>query len=142
MKSGRSGNVLVVDDDNDVLYTARLVLRGLFDRVDTLDRPALIPDYLRKCKYDVIVLDMNFTRGITSGREGLEWLEKILKIDPNALVLTTTAYGEINLAVQAMKKGAVDFISKPWNKEHLVTSVSNVLKQKQDEPVSKKPRRI
>jgi two-component system response regulator HydG len=138
MKSDTSANVLVVDDDNDVLFTARLVLRGLFDRVDTLDRPALIPDYLKKCKYDVIVLDMNFTRGITSGREGLEWLEKILNIDPDALVLTTTAYGEINLAVQAMKKGAVDFISKPWNKEHLVTSVSNILKLKQDEHVSKK----
>jgi DNA-binding NtrC family response regulator len=138
MKSDTSGSVLVIDDDNDVLYTARLVLRGLFDRVDTLDRPALIPDYLRQCKYDVILLDMNFTRGITSGKEGLEWLEKILKIEPDALVLTTTAYGEINLAVQAMKKGAVDFISKPWNKEHLVTSVSNVLKLKNNEPVSKK----
>jgi len=138
MKSDISGNVLVVDDDNDVLYTARLVLRGLFSRVDTLDCPALIPDYLRKCKYDVILLDMNFTRGITSGKDGLDWLGKILKIDPDASVLTTTAYGEINLAVQAMKKGAVDFISKPWNKEQLVTSVSNVLKQKQFEHVSKK----
>ena len=138
MKSERSGSVLVVDDDNDVLYTARLVLRGLFDIVDTLDRPALIPEYLRKCRYDVILLDMNFTRGITSGKEGLEWLEKVLHIDPNALVLTTTAYGEINLAVQAMKKGAVDFISKPWNKEQLVASVSNVLKLKQIDPVSKK----
>jgi two-component system, NtrC family, response regulator HydG len=140
MKSDTSGSVLVVDDDNDVLYTAKLVLRGLFERVDTLNRPVLIPDYLRKCRYDVILLDMNFTRGITSGKEGLDWLEKILKIDPDALVLTTTAYGEINLAVQAMKKGAVDFISKPWNKEQLVTSVSNVLKLKQVEHVSKKTR--
>jgi DNA-binding NtrC family response regulator len=127
MKSDRSGSVLVVDDDNDVLYTARLVLRGLFGKVDTLDRPGLIPDYLKTCKYDVILLDMNYTRGCTSGKEGLEWLEKILSIDPTACVLTTTAYGEINLAVQAMKKGAVDFITKPWNREQLVTCVSNVL---------------
>jgi DNA-binding NtrC family response regulator len=127
MKSDRSGNILVVDDDNDVLYTARLVLRGLFGKVDTLDRPGLIPEYLKADKYDVILLDMNFSRGNTSGKEGLEWLGKILEIDPDARVLTTTAYGEINLAVQAMKMGAVDFIIKPWNSRQLVTSVRNVI---------------
>jgi two-component system, NtrC family, response regulator HydG len=127
MKSDRSGNILVVDDDNDVLYTARLVLKGLFGKVDTLNRPGLIPEYLKACKYDVILLDMNFTRGITSGKEGLEWLGKILQIDPDAHVLATTAYGEINLAVQAMKKGAVDFIIKPWNKEQIAVSVQNIL---------------
>jgi DNA-binding NtrC family response regulator len=127
MKSDRSGNILVVDDDNDVLYTARLVLRGLFGKVDTLDRPGLIPEYLKADKYDVILLDMNFSRGNTSGKEGLEWLGKILEIDPDARVLTTTAYGEINLAVQAMKMGAVDFIIKPWNSGQLVTSVRNVI---------------
>jgi DNA-binding NtrC family response regulator len=133
MKSERSGSVLVVDDDNDVLYTARLVLRGLFDKVDTIDRPGLIPDYLKTCKYDVILLDMNYTRGTTSGKEGLQWLEKILSIDPDACVLTTTAYGEINLAVQAIKKGAVDFVTKPWNREQLISSVSNVLLQRHEE---------
>jgi two-component system response regulator HydG len=127
MKSDQTNSILVIDDDNDVLYTARLVLRGLFDKVDTLDRPSLIPDYLKACRYDVIILDMNFTRGSTSGREGLEWLVKILEIFPDACVLTTTAYGEINLAVQAMKKGAVDFLIKPWNKEQLVMAVHNVL---------------
>jgi len=89
----------------------------------------------------VILLDMNYTRGITSGKEGLEWLEKILRIDPDTRVLTTTAYGEINLAVQAMKKGAVDFIIKPWNKEQLVISVNNVLQLNQVDKVSKKPKR-
>ena len=127
MKSDRSGSILVVDDDNDVLYTARLALRGLFVKVDTLDRPGLIPEYLKTSKYDVILLDMNFTRGSTSGKEGLDWLRKILQIAPDASVLTTTAYGEINLAVQAMKLGAVDFITKPWNKDQLIASVSNVV---------------
>ncbi len=133
MKSDRSGNILIVDDDNDVLYTAKLVLRGLFEKVDTLDSPGLIPQYLNKCKYEVILLDMNFTRGVTTGKEGLEWLDKILLIDPDARVLTTTAYGEINLAVQAMKKGAVDFIIKPWNKVQLITSVQNVLQLNQEQ---------
>lgn len=127
MKSDNPRSILIVDDDNDVLYTARLVLRGLFGKIDTLDRPSLIPEYLKACKYDVILLDMNYTRGSTTGKEGLEWLEKILRINPDARVLTTTAYGEINLAVQAMKMGAVDFITKPWIKEQLVVSVRNVL---------------
>jgi DNA-binding NtrC family response regulator len=67
---------------------------------------------------------MNFSRGNTSGKEGLEWLGKILNIDPDACVLTTTAYGEIDLAVQAIKRGAVDFITKPWNREQLISSVT------------------
>lgn len=127
MKSERSGNILVIDDDNDVLYTARLVLRDLFGKVDTLARPGLIPDYLKACRYDLILLDMNFSRGDTSGKEGIAWLGKILEIDPETRVITTTAYGEIGLAVQAMKKGAVDFIIKPWNKGQLITSVQNAL---------------
>jgi len=131
MKSNHSGKVLVVDDDKDVLFTAQLVLKRFFNRVDILDRPALIPEHLSKTGYDVILLDMNFSRGSTSGREGLEWLEKILTIDPGACVLTTTAYGEISLAVQTMKKGAADFIIKPWNKDQLVSSVRNVLDRKE-----------
>jgi two-component system, NtrC family, response regulator HydG len=127
MKSEKPGSILVVDDDNDVLFTASLALRGLFGKVDTLNQPGLIPEFLKSHTYDLILLDMNFTRGCTTGNEGLEWLGKILKIDPHAKVLTTTAYGEINLAVHAMKKGAVDFITKPWNSGQLVTSVSNAM---------------
>jgi len=126
MKTNRSGKILVIDDDKDVLFTAKLALKGLFEKVDTLDQPGLIPEYLKACKYDVILLDMNFSRGSTSGKEGMEWLGKIIRIDPEACVLTTTAYGEINLAVQAMKNGASDFIVKPWNKDQLIASVLNV----------------
>jgi DNA-binding NtrC family response regulator len=127
MKSDSSGRILVVDDDRDVLFTARLVMKGLFEKVDTLDRPGLIPEFLKASRYDVILLDMNFSRGDTSGKEGLLWLDRILHIDPEVRVLATTAYGEINLAVQAMKKGAADFIVKPWNKAQLVASVQNAV---------------
>jgi two-component system response regulator HydG len=129
MRTDRLCNILVVDDDTDVLYTAKLVLKGLFGKVDTLSRPSFIPDCLRDTKYDLILLDMNFARGITSGKEGLEWLSRILQIDPEARVITTTAYGEIDLAVQAMKLGAVDFIIKPWNKDQLIATVRNVFAQ-------------
>ena len=127
MKEENQKSLLIIDDDNDVLFTAKLVLRGIFPRIDTLDDPKLIPQYLKEKKYDVIILDMNFNRGDTSGREGLEWLDKIFIFDSNAKVLTTTAYGEINLAVQAMKKGASDFLIKPWNKSQIVTSVQNII---------------
>ncbi len=130
MRSDSSGKILVVDDDRDVLFTARLVMKSLFEKVDTLERPGLIPEFLKACKYDVVILDMNFSRGDTSGKEGIAWLERILHIDPEAHVLATTAYGEINLAVQAMKMGASDFIVKPWDKEHLISSVQNVIRLK------------
>ena len=125
MKLEKSGKILVVDDDNDVLYTARLVLRELFEKVDTINRPGLIPESMKSCRYDVILLDMNYSRGSTSGKEGLEWLGRILRIDPQVRVITTTAYGEINLAVQAMKDGAADFIIKPWSRDQLAEIVKN-----------------
>jgi DNA-binding NtrC family response regulator len=141
MQSEKCGNILVIDDDDDVLYTARLVLRGLFEKVDTINHPDLIPKYLPASRYDVILLDMNFARGVTSGKEGLEWLGKIRTIDKDARVLVTTAYGDISLAVQAMKMGAVDFILKPWNKERLVTSIANFLNQDNDKSKDTKVRR-
>jgi two-component system response regulator HydG len=140
MKTISASSILVVDDDNDVLYTAKLVLKGLFAKVDTLSRPGFIPDCLRDSKYDLILLDMNFSRGDTSGKEGLEWLGRILQIDPESRIITTTAYGEIDLAVQAMKIGAVDFIIKPWNKEQLIASIRNVFANDTIKKADKKPK--
>ena len=103
-----------------------------------LSRPEFIPECLRDCKYDLILLDMNFARGNTSGKEGLAWLVRILEINPEARVITTTAYGEIDLAVQAMKLGAVDFIIKPWNKDQLLASIRNVFAQNRIDKADKK----
>jgi DNA-binding NtrC family response regulator len=129
MKTNTACNILVVDDDNDVLYTARLVLKGLFGKVDTLSRPGYLPECLKSGRYDLILLDMNYSRGDTSGSEGLGWLGKILQIDPDVKIITTTAYGEIDLAVRAIKAGAADFIVKPWNKDQLLASIRNVFAQ-------------
>jgi two-component system, NtrC family, response regulator HydG len=132
MKSGNTGKILVVDDDRDVLFTARMIMKDHFEKVDIIDRPGLIPEYLKGCRYDAIVLDMNFSRGNNSGMEGLEWLRRILQIVPEASVMTTTAYGDINLAVQAMKLGAVDFMVKPWQKDKLIDSVKNLVQLKSE----------
>ena len=121
-----SGKVLFVDDDIDVLHTVRMILNPYFAEVVVLTEPDKIPDLLLENNFDVIVLDMNFSFGQTSGKEGLFWLRKIKSIDPEAHVLMNTAYGDIQLAVEAMKEGAIDFLVKPWEQEKLLATVQSV----------------
>lgn len=121
-----NANILIVEDDEDVLYTARLVLKQRFTEVVTETDPKRLPRLLDKTAFDVILLDMNFSHGQTSGNEGLFWLREILKLDPSAHVVMNTAYGDIQLAVDAMKIGAIDFLVKPWEKEKLIATVENV----------------
>jgi DNA-binding NtrC family response regulator len=118
------GSILIVDDDRDVLFTARLVLNEKFERVQCLSNPADLPVQLGQRHFDVVVLDMNFTRGADSGAEGLYWLQEVMSRAPDTQVIMTTAFGEIDLAVQAIKNGAVDFLMKPWENEKLVTTVA------------------
>ncbi len=118
-----SGNVLVIDDDPDILQTARVVLRPQFGKVETESNPQKIPFLLNHNKYDVILLDMNFRAGETSGSEGLSWLQTIMEKEPNQNVIMMTAYGQIKLAVEAMKIGACDFVVKPWENEKLLATV-------------------
>jgi len=120
------GRILVIEDDQDVLFTARAVLRKRFEQVICEDKPDRIPKLLREKDIDVVLLDMNFRTGETSGEEGLQWLKKILEIDPEVKVLMTTAYGDIQLAVESMKRGAVDFLVKPWEREKLLATVDSV----------------
>lgn len=106
--------ILVVDDDEDVLITAEVVLKQKFKTVDCISSPELIKEQLSKTEYDVVLLDMNYQAGDASGKEGLKWLSWIRDNSPRSQVLMITAYGELNLAVEAMKRGAVDFVTKPW----------------------------
>jgi DNA-binding NtrC family response regulator len=122
----KSGSILVIEDDQDVLFTARAVLRKRFGEVICENKPDRIPALLGEKDIDVVLLDMNFRAGETSGKEGLQWLKKILQIDPNVKVLMTTAYGDIQLAVESMKLGAVDFLVKPWEREKLLATVESV----------------
>jgi len=121
------GKILIVDDDVDVLQAAKLFLKQHVEQVRTEKDPAQIPSLLRQENYDVILLDMNFAREVSSGQEGFFWLDKILTLDPAAVVILITAYGDIDLAVRAIKEGASDFVMKPWQNEKLLATVSAAL---------------
>lgn len=116
--------ILVVDDDADVLTAARLLLRQYFERVLTTADPADIPQLMSSESIDVFLVDMNFAIGSNRGAEGLNYLEQIRSIDPDAVVVLMTAFGDLNTAVQAMREGASDFILKPWQNEKLVATLS------------------
>ena len=118
------GKILVIDDDEDVLLAARLFLKQHVALVHTEKNPELIPTLLKNETYDVILLDMNFTRDVSSGREGFMWLTKILELDPAAVVVLITAYGDVEMAVRAIKEGATDFVLKPWQNEKLLATLS------------------
>ena len=122
------GKILIVDDDKDVLITASMVLKQKFSDVVIESNPNKIPDYLKNEDFDVVILDMNFKPGDTSGVEGISWLKKIIKIDSNICVLMNTAYADIQIAVEAMKLGASEFIVKPWESNKLLATVEAVFK--------------
>jgi DNA-binding NtrC family response regulator len=122
------GRILAVDDNKDILFALELLLKSHFEQVTTLNSPVRIPELLAKEYYDVILLDMNFTKENIDGKEGFDWLKKILEIDPDAVVLFITAYGDAEDAVRAIKSGATDFILKPWQNEKLLATVSASVK--------------
>ena len=123
-----AGNILVVDDDDDILTAGRLLLRRHFGTVSTCRDPQQVPALLAEQDFDAIMLDMNFGPGESSGRQGLEWLERILEIDPQMVVVMITAHGGIDTAVEAMKRGATDFVAKPWQNEKVVATLSAAVK--------------
>ena len=118
------GHILVVDDDPDILTASRLLLRRRFAEVILCSDPNGIPDLLAKHRFDAILLDMNFGPGESSGRQGLVWLERILEIDSSLVVVMITAHGSVDTVVEAMKRGATDFVAKPWQNEKVLATVS------------------
>jgi DNA-binding NtrC family response regulator len=120
--------ILIVDDNEDVLLAARLLLKPYAPVITTEKNPALLPGYLAKESYDVIFLDMNFTKDITGGEEGFFWLKEILKSEPSAIVILITAYGDVEKAVKAIKEGATDFITKPWQNEKFLATFFSAMK--------------
>ncbi len=119
----KKGKILIVDDNEDLLKAAKMYLKRHFAQVDTEKNPKAISALMQNESYDVVLLDMNFTKDVSSGSEGYYWLEKILEIDPSAVVVLITAYGDVQMAVKAIKAGATDFVLKPWENEKLLATL-------------------
>lgn len=120
----------MVDDDEDVLLAAKMLLKKQNHQVLIEKNPNKIPFLLHNDTYDVILLDMNFSKDITSGKEGFYWLEQILGHEPNAVVIMITAFGDVEMAVKALKMGATDFVLKPWQNEKLIATINTAIKLK------------
>ena len=121
------GKILAVDDNEDILFALKLLLRPHVEVVETLPGPERIPEMMEKQDWDVILLDMNFTKDAISGQEGFDALAQILEIDPNAVVVFITAYGDAEKAVRAIKMGAADFILKPWQNEKILATINSAI---------------
>jgi DNA-binding NtrC family response regulator len=127
-KVNKTGKILIVDDNEDVLQAAKIFLKRHFLQVDVEKNPGAIPSLISNEQYDVILLDMNFTKDVSSGKEGFFWLDQILERDPSAVVILITAYGDVDVAVKGIKEGATDFVLKPWNNEKLLATVLAAMK--------------
>lgn len=122
------GRILIVDDDEDILLTGEIVLKQKFTYIKTAGHPEKVKELAAKEPFDVILLDMNYKTGDNSGKEGLSWIEKISKQQPESKIVVITAYGDVNIAVEAMKRGAIDFVTKPWEYEKIQATVMNALR--------------
>ncbi len=125
------GKILIIDDDEDVLLAAKMLLKKHAKEVLIEKNPKKIPFLLNNDTYDLILLDMNFSKDITSGKEGFYWLEQILDKDPQAVVILITAFGDVEMAVKALKAGATDFVLKPWQNEKLIATLNSAAKLKE-----------
>ncbi len=121
------GNILVIDDNKSILSALEILLTPEFREVTTLSNPNQIPEELRKKDYNLVVLDMNFHAGVNTGNEGIYWLGRIKETHPEVSVVMITAFGDVDLAVKALKNGASDFVLKPWDNEKLLATLKLAL---------------
>ncbi|CAG2534229.1 MAG: sigma-54 dependent transcriptional regulator [Maribacter dokdonensis] len=117
--------ILVIDDTKSVLSALEILLQFEYKSVQTISNPNLLSSFPNLKEIDIILLDMNFSAGVNTGNEGLYWLREIKKKAPHISVIMMTAYGAVELAVEAIKEGATDFVLKPWNNERLLTTVKS-----------------
>ena len=121
------GTILVVDDNEAILTALKYCLAGTFEKVITRTSPDTVISLLGQEQVDIILLDMNFTLGLNSGQDGLVWLQAIHKHHPEIPIVLITAYADVSLAVRGLKRGAADFITKPWDNDELVRKLKDVL---------------
>lgn len=119
----KQSSILIVDDNKSVLSALELLLSGRCKKLKVLSTPNLLLNELKSDQYDVLLLDMNFSAGINTGNEGLYWLQRVLDESPGVGVVMITAYGDVELAVKAVRMGALDFVLKPWNNEKFLNTI-------------------
>ena len=124
--------ILVCDDNTDILVAMQYALTDSFQHVLTLQRPEDLLRTMAAEHVDIVLLDMNFSLGTNSGREGMHWLQVLRQAPPDVPVVMLTAYGDVPLAVRALKSGAADFITKPWDNDQLISKLRNVLEAQQN----------
>lgn len=146
MEEQNLGKILIVDDNEDLLFAAKMLLKKHAKEVMIEKDPRRIPFLVNNNSYDVILLDMNFTEDTTSGKEGFHWLKQIKEIDPQAVVILITGFGDVEMAVKALKEGATDFILKPWQNEKLLATLNSAIKLKESynqvDKLSKKQKQL
>jgi len=123
-----SEKILIVDDHKRVRVSLQMLLQDEFELVNTLSNPKSLLSELQSCQYDIVLLDMNFSAGINTGNEGLFWMQEIKKQNADLVVVLLTAYGDVELAVNAIKNGASDFVLKPWDNNKLIITLKTALK--------------
>ena len=132
----QAGTILIVDDNKSVLTSLELLLEDEFEEVETASNPNSILSVLDSRPVDLVLLDMNFSAGVNTGNEGLFWLRRIQEIAPGLPVIMLTAYGDVELAVKALKSGAADFVLKPWDNDNLIGKIRAALhERKSRQPV-------
>ena len=136
------GRILAIDDNEDILFALKLLLKPYVETIDTINSPEKILEAMARKDYDVLLLDMNFTKDAISGKEGFDWLEKIHENYPTAVVVFITAYGDAEKAVKAIKAGASDFVLKPWQNEKLLATVSSSIQLSRSKKENKELKKI
>jgi len=121
------GKILIVDDNKSVLTALDILFSAEYEMVHCISNPNLIFSELRNHEYNLVLLDMNFNAGVNTGNEGIYWLERIREVNPEISVVLMTAYGDVELAVKALKLGAVDFVLKPWDNAKMLATVRSAI---------------
>jgi DNA-binding NtrC family response regulator len=121
--SEKDGHILIVDDNEELLIAYEIFLAPHFKTVKTLSSPNTILSEINASEYDVLLLDMNFAAGIHTGNEGFYWMNRILEADPDSSIILITAFGDVELAIRAIREGASDFILKSWDKEKILSTI-------------------
>ena len=119
--------ILVIDDNPAILTAVKICLGGTFERVLTLNSPDKALATIAQERPSAILLDMNFTLGVNSGQEGMIWLSAIHRKFPDIPIVLITAYADVKLAVRALKSGAADFVTKPWDNDELVRVLKDAI---------------